>query len=319
MTKKSLFSFFWMCYVIFISMMLIVHLGFTWNIATKKEENLKEKNQKIVIESEKQMNEIQQLKKENTALKKENQNYKNENEALKKELNDLKLANNVKKEDGIYVGNQNSDKIANLTFDDGPSKNTEKILSILNHYNIKASFFVNGNESELGTEMYKKIVANGHTLGNHTYSHDYSYIYQSVENFDEDFNKMDNKITALTGIKTKYIRFPGGSNNHISYRYGGKKIMPQIEKEMINKGYVYYDWNVDSGDASAKLVKKEKLIRNVLNGAKNKKNITVLMHDTNAKSTTPEALPTIIEGLKKQGFTFEPITEKSLIVQFQRP
>ena len=77
-----------------------------------------------------------------------------------------------------------------LTFDDGPSDNTEEILDILKKYDVKATFFVVGNTSEHGQELLKRIVEDGHSIGIHSYSHKYSSIYDSEEAFFEDFNKI---------------------------------------------------------------------------------------------------------------------------------
>lgn len=215
-----------------------------------------------------------------------------------------------------YSKEISGEKIAYLTFDDGPSKNTIKILDTLKKYNIKATFFVNGRTDSQSKQLYKRIVAEGHSIGSHIYSHDYSEIYRNKTAFMNSFNKLQNYIKNLTGVNMEILRFPGGSNNQVSYKYGGKGLMKELTKEMKKQGYVYFDWNVDSTDASVALQSKSKIVSSVLNGSKGKKQVVILMHDAAYKTTTAQALPEIIEGLKKQGFQFDRITKTSYAPQF---
>jgi peptidoglycan/xylan/chitin deacetylase (PgdA/CDA1 family) len=87
--------------------------------------------------------------------------------------------------------------------------------------------------------------------------------------------------------------------------------MTKLTTQVKIKGYSYFDWNVDSGDASGNNVAASRITKNVLNQAKNKNSICVLMHDTAAKGTTVKALPGILDGLKKQGYKFEVLTEET--------
>lgn len=197
-------------------------------------------------------------------------------------------------------------KVCYLTFDDGPSDNTLLILDILEEYDVKATFFVIGAAK---TEYLPMIAEKGHAIGVHSWSHNYA-IYRSVDSFFSDFQKISDEISGKTGITPEIMRFPGGSSNTISKSYC-VGIMRTLTNEVVNRGYSYFDWNVSSGDATTGYVPKERIVNNVLNGAKNKKTICVLMHDTAAKTTTVEALPEIIEGLIYQGFVFEVLTKDS--------
>ena len=76
-----------------------------------------------------------------------------------------------------------ANKIAYLTFDDGPSKNTDKILEILDKYNIKATFFVVGPSYTLKDNYLKTIISKGHEIAIHSYTHNYDYIYYSKKNY----------------------------------------------------------------------------------------------------------------------------------------
>lgn len=239
---------------------------------------------------------------ENNNLQDEIQNVKIQTEQLLAENN--QLSKDIKDKEVAYKEASKNLKVAYLTFDDGPSKNTDEILSILNTYNIKATFFVIG--SERYKEEYLKIFQAGHKIALHTYTHDYAKIYKSVDNFKQDVNYLKDYIKTLIGQEPEnLLRYPGGSNNTVSRKYGGNDIMKQIIDAMKAENYVHYDWNVDSSDASGNNIPKATIVSSVLNGSKNKKSAVILMHDTNAKDTTVQALPEIIQGLISQGFTFD--------------
>ena len=254
-------------------------------------------------------------KNENKKIESKVSTLKEDNKKSLEEIN--KLQDDVKKLKADVVKKRENSKIAYLTFDDGPSKNTNRILKILKENNIKATFFVNGHPGL--EEEYKAIVADGHVLANHTYSHDYGKVYSSVDNFKADVKKLDKYLEEVTGEAPSHIlRYPGGSNNTISYNYGGRKIMRQIVDEMA-KEYTHFDWNVDSTDASAMVQQKDKIVRSVLSESKQVKHAVILMHDLNPKTTTPDALPEIIKGLKEQGFEFDKMTKDSYPAQFVKP
>lgn len=190
-----------------------------------------------------------------------------------------------------------------LTFDDGPSNNTSKILDILKQEDIKATFFlVNFNSSY--NSVVKRIYDEGHSIGIHSYTHNYKLIYSSVSAYFDDLNKMNDKIKTITGSDTKLLRFPGGSSNTISSF--NKGIMTTLVKEVTNAGYHYFDWNVDSSDAwSAR--NSNDVYNNVVNNLKKGTNI-VLMHDLSSNEKTVNVLEKIIKDAKEKGYTFANIT-----------
>ena len=210
-----------------------------------------------------------------------------------------------------------SKKTVYLTFDDGPSQNTLKVLDILKGYGLKATFFVNGNNTDFGKDIYRRIVEEGHAIGNHTYSHNYSHLYASIDNYIQDTLKLERLIAETTGVKPDIIRFPGGSNNLVSRRYSHGDIMDELTKRMLDEGYQYFDWHIDSKDASSTTPPKEKIIKAVLSGIGNKKSAIILFHDSASKTTTVEALPIIIETLIYMDFEFEPLTGESMVVHFK--
>lgn len=212
-----------------------------------------------------------------------------------------------------------SDKVVYLTFDDGPSENTIKILEILDKNNVKATFFVNGNISKFGKDTYQKIHKGGHVIGNHTFSHNYANQYKSVESFMEDYYNLDKLLYEITGEENYLLRFPGGSNNTVSKKYGGAYIMKEIQSHIkeVEPNVVYFDWNVDSGDANGKKLSSQDISNNVINGVLKRKRAIVLMHDSKPKTQTVEALDSIISRLKQEGYSFEVLNVNTKTVQFQ--
>ncbi|MBE5900605.1 MAG: polysaccharide deacetylase [Lachnospiraceae bacterium] len=197
-----------------------------------------------------------------------------------------------------------------LTFDDGPSENTEQILDVLKEYNVKATFFVVGRTDEHSLAMYKRIVDEGHTIALHTYSHKYSRIYASLKNFKKDLKKISDLVYDTTGVRTKYMRFPGGSSNQVS-SISMKKFIKLVTKE----GYTYFDWNVVCGDATSIQYTPDELRENVISGVSKHQNSVVLMHDAPNKTSTVEALPKMIEQLQAQEYQLLPIDENTKIIQ----
>ena len=209
----------------------------------------------------------------------------------------------LEEEDGICIGKDN-DKIIYLTFDEGYEAGyTDKILNTLKENDVKATFFVTCSGS---LDKYaKKIIEKGHTIGLHTCTHRYNIIYSSEENYFNDLNSISAKVEELTGYKSKYIRFPGGSSNTIS-RFN-KGIMTRLTQKVTEDGYKYYDWNIDSGDAAG--ADKEGVYNNVISALKNHNYSTnmVLMHDI--KVSTKDALDSIIKDALDMGYTFSNIND----------
>ena len=171
-----------------------------------------------------------------------------------------------------------------LTFDDGPSPNTTRILDILDQYGVKATFFTICSPGEENEESLKRIVSSGNTLAIHSVSHEYSQVYASIDSFKEDVLDMQQWLY-------EQINF------------------------LNEQGFVYFDWNVSSGDASAKCVDKDTIVQNVLSEIGSREEYVVLMHDAGAKTTTVEALPEIIEYLQANDYMILPITANTKPVQ----
>lgn len=198
-----------------------------------------------------------------------------------------------------------------LTFDDGPSKYTDDILDILDSYGVKATFFVVGKESDSAREAMQEIAARGHTLGMHSYSHKYAEIYKSLEDFARDYEKIRDYVYEVTGVESTVYRFPGGSSNSVSHID-----MNTFADYLDTQSVRFFDWNISSGDGGAKLLSVETLVENCTADIERFETSVILMHDSAAKSTTVEALPTIIENiLALEDTMILPITEDTELVQ----
>lgn len=198
-------------------------------------------------------------------------------------------------------------KVVYLTFDDGPSAHTDKILKILDEYNAKATFFVTGNNQK-HNDVLKRIVDQGSVVALHTYTHNYAEVYASEEAYFKDLQKISDMVKEATGVESKLIRFPGGSSNTVSKQYC-PGLMTKLTKAVREKGYQYFDWNCDSTDASGNNIPAKTLIENATSSSA--QHINILMHDTDAKGTTVDALPDIIKHYRSQGYAFEALTVDS--------
>ena len=255
---------------------------------------------------------LQMEEQKSIELQTELDNTKKQSEQINTQVEELK--EEIKKLQTSKQEEMNQQKIAYLTFDDGPSDNTVEILDFLKEHKIPATFFVVGNKNRL--DIYKRIVDEGHTLGNHTYGHDYNEIYKSPEAFFKDVEKLNDLLEEATGERSSILRFPGGSNNTVSRHAGGNGIMEIMCKEAKDKGYNFFDWNVDSLDASKSKQSMDVIVKSVVGGAQYTDQAVILMHDAPAKTTTVDALPHIVEGLKKQGFIFKGLDMDTPEVQF---
>ena len=197
-----------------------------------------------------------------------------------------------------------------LTFDGGPDENTNEILDVLAKYNVKATFFVIGSESDEMKAVYRRIVDEGHTLGMHSYSNSYSTIYSSSDSFEKDVTKLNAYLKKVTGEKSQYYRFPGGSNNEIS-----NVDMSEFIHVFNEKKITYFYWNVSAGD-SASDYSVQDIVTNVTEGVSKYKTSVVLLHDGDDKSTTVEALGPLIKALQKMKAKILPIDENTNVIQY---
>lgn len=192
-----------------------------------------------------------------------------------------------------------SDKVTvYLTFDDGPNKFTFMNNNTLEKYNVPATFFFLGNQMQQNASIVKTIHDSGHYIGSHSMTHDKNLVYQSTESFIAEMAEGAELIKQLTGQTAKLVRVPYGSTPHVT---------TGMKQSLIQHGYKMWDWNVDSNDWRYTDKQADQIVHNVKEGVtkaiqSGDRTIVILLHD---RSQTTIALPSIIEWLKNQGYTFK--------------
>lgn len=194
-------------------------------------------------------------------------------------------------------------KTVYLTFDDGPDRKvTPRILDTLKQYDIKATFFVVGNQVDAHPQMLQNIYAQGHRIGNHSYDHIYKKLYENPSNLLEEIHQTEGSIDKALGFEYKndLFRFPGGSFEKSD----------ALKTAVTQAGYQYYDWNCSGEDASIKGASTSaEILKSVMNTNLGRKKVIVLLHSAAPKSTTADALPQIIRYFMKQGYVFRTLTD----------
>lgn len=205
----------------------------------------------------------------------------------------------------LHIYRSTGEKRVFLTFDDGPSQSvTPLILDLFKQENVKATFFVLGNNVRNNPDLIKREFDEGHYIANHGYSHKYSSIYSSPEATLEEYNTTEQAIKDALGNQSycsNLFRFPGGSNG--GYYNEAKQASKALLRE---NGIVHLDWNCLSKDAEGAKT-KEALLQNVIDTIGEKDSVVILMHDASDKILTYEMLPDLIAYLREQGYKFENI------------
>ena len=300
-----------------ISLILIsVQIAFSWNNLLAKNETTNT-SQTIASTSQQEVQNTTKTTKsetnntpatidnnKNTTNTTETQAKPTENKTNENKTQTNKVSENKTSESKTTTSNGKS--IAYLTFDDGPSSITNSVLDILKKYNVKATFFVINSGSYNKTTLQREV-NEGHTIGLH--DHNYAIAYKDDNSYLDGIDKLRAKVKADTGFDSHYIRFPGGSSNTISKRYS-KGIMSRITKTAKQRGYKYYDWNVDDDDAGRARTADDCYNNVVKELSPNRSNI-VLMHDFGTNKKILDALPRIIEYCQKNGYTMLPIDDNT--------
>jgi peptidoglycan-N-acetylglucosamine deacetylase len=183
---------------------------------------------------------------------------------------------------------------AALTFDDGPSPDTARILDILKEKKVKATFFLCGAAVERYPDIARRIVAEGHELGNHTYSHPYLHL-KSRASIAAEIDRAQDAIEAATGVRPAYFRPPHGVRWF--------SLWPVLEE----RGMTLALWNsfpTEGASPAGEIV--ERAMARLVPGA------IILLHDgrearphgQDLRPATVEALPRIIDGARAKGFEF---------------
>lgn len=201
---------------------------------------------------------------------------------------------------------QENEKCAYLTFDDGPSANTEKILKTLSEKKVTATFFLIGNEiTKDREEIVKKEMAQGHAVGVHTFCHEQELIYCDEESFFEDYRKTADRIYEVTGKIPDLHRFPWGSNN------GYVCACVDVLHEKLSKmGVKSFDWNVSGEDSVGKNVDKETIFQNIKKDVTRYDRPIILLHDSSAMDNTAAILGKIIDYIREKGYSFDTLENR---------
>lgn len=232
------------------------------------------------------------------------------NSKLSSQLNDLQSqVTKIQQTKAIGKG-----KVAYLTFDDGPSINTPRVLDALKANNVHATFFVIGTNAQSNPDVVKRAYSEGNVIGIHSWSHVYNTIYANESNYFEDFNKLKDYLTTLLGVSPTVSRYPGGTNetqgnpNHVLYT---------IDPKVKAMGIKPYDWNSYAGDAVAGYRPTvDQTVSNVMSTVSGQKALVILMHDTAVNGNDALALPEIVKELHAQGYTFGTLSNTTPKVQW---
>ncbi|MFB5269594.1 polysaccharide deacetylase family protein [Paenibacillus enshidis] len=182
-----------------------------------------------------------------------------------------------------------------LTFDDGPGKYTGKVLDILKSNQVRATFFVLGQQAERSPELIRRIVAEGHALGNHTYNHNYKELYGDFKTFWKQVKQTEDIIYEAAGYRPQLVRAPGGTYGHFDNAYFD--LLQQA-------GYNVVDWNVDGGDSKHADVPAAQIEAGAVQAIAHPGDKIVLLHDGGARGETVKALPGIIKKYRAAGYSF---------------
>lgn len=211
---------------------------------------------------------------------------------------------------GDYIGDE---KYVFLTFDDGPSPNTDVVLDVLKEHDVKATFFVLGNrlsESDNSKQLLKRTLEEGHAIGNHSYSHDLGLLYPNnsinSDYFIDEFNKTNDLIKSIVGddFSTKVLRMPGG---YLSRKYYNDPNLPYFDSLLNSNNIVSIDWNALNGDAEGIDYSTDEMLEYAKATTGTSNQVVILMHDTYGKEKTAQMLPSLIEFYKSNGYEFKTI------------
>ena len=200
---------------------------------------------------------------------------------------------------------ESTQKIAYLTFDDGPYDNTtEAILDVLKEKGVHATFFLRHRPDHVA--QIRREIREGHTLANHSYSHKIKAVYQSADSCIREICDQQEWLTETVGVTPQIYRFPGGSPTA-----GSKK--QAIAAALAADGLGYVDWNCATGDGLPGALTTEKAYQNAIGSVGEQKIVVMLMHDYS--TATLEALPEIIDTLKAEGYLLMPLFRESVMIR----
>ncbi|WP_100332205.1 polysaccharide deacetylase family protein [Bacillus xiapuensis] len=222
--------------------------------------------------------------------------------------NETFLEENQREFSRLNLGAQEERPIAYLTFDDGPSVYSSRILKTLSAHRVKGTFFYVGPNVRNFAKAAKKTAADGHYIGLHSVSHSVNPLYNSPQSFLNEMMKAKEMVKEVTGRSTDLVRAPFGSVPYLKQPY---------RDALVRKGFKLWDWDVDSLDWKYSLGTKARVLQNIQDGVKKQKqlgdkHVVILMHE---KQVSAEILPDVISYLKKEGFELRPYQPAAHITQ----
>lgn len=294
------------CALLVVVLVVLIAVGFKGVTATtafieeKRQEKIEmqKKAEAERLEEERKRKEEEEAKKKMVGVTHEAKQYTYDARKIQDKLANYDYSNNGK-------------KMVFLTFDDGSSTTvTPEILKALKENDVRATFFVTGENIERGGQKAKDLIKEsfeyGNAIANHSYTHDYKVLYPgrtlNLDNFLADFNKTDELLKEILGpyFSTRVIRCPGG---HMSW-----KGMDQLDNYLDENNMASIDWNALIADAEGKKKNAQELLDYAINTSQGKDIVVLLMHDTYGKEETAKALPTIIKYFKDNGYEFKTLS-----------
>lgn len=200
-----------------------------------------------------------------------------------------------------HVFAKENEKVVYITFDDGPTLNTPEIVDTLESYGAKATFFVLEERIIQYPDYIKKIHHSGNSLGLHGVSHSEAIYYTPTSPLEE-MEKTDKSLKSVLGEGSRLVRVPFGS----SYR-----LTDEQAKNLMDKGYVIWDWNVDPRDSVGKIIPEKVMVNLRRDLLKCKSTPVILLHD---RKSTAKLLPYMLEYLRSEGYTMLPISDKQTAI-----
>lgn len=193
------------------------------------------------------------------------------------------------------------EKVAYITFDDGPSKYTTEILNILDDNNVKGTFFMLNDNMIRYKDIVIRMESEGHGTGFHGVSHQIKELYKNENSAIEEFKTCNKTFFEITGKTSKLVRIPYGSKPNM---------LENIYDKFINEGFLLWDWTVDTEDWKSS---EDQIVSNILYYARERDRVVILLHEN---KRTIDTLPSIIKILKSRGYTIKPITEDAKPINF---
>lgn len=193
----------------------------------------------------------------------------------------------------IVEGEEN-EKIAYITFDDGPSRYTNKIIDILDENHVKGTFFMINDNMMVFKNVVRRMDSEGHGTGFHGVTHDINELYKTEDSAIEEFRTCSETFYKITGKKSRLVRIPFGSKPYM---------LENIYEKFVDEGFLVWDWTIDTEDWKSS---EDQIVSNILYYARESDEIVILLHEN---QRTVDCLNNIIAILKERGYDIRPITE----------